>query len=252
MKTDITVSMITKNAEKTIEKSLRSVCDWVDKIIIIDDYSTDKTLEIAKKYQSIIYQNTYQGEGNQRNFGLKKILTKWTLILDSDEVITHKIRQEILNKVKSSVFSGYWIPFQSYFLNQKLNYGGENYQKMVLFRTKDSFCTKDEIHAAYKIKSGKIGQLKNKIDHYSYRSLSQLFAKFNNYAIREARQKKSLGEKTSLKKIFLYPVHLFWARFIKDKGYEDGIFRIPLDLGFAYMEFITYVTLAFLNFKKNK
>lgn len=246
MKTDITVSMITKNAEKTIEKSLRSVCDWVDKIVIIDDYSIDKTVKIAKKYQSTVYQNTYQGEGNQRNFGLKKIVTKWTLTLDADEVIADKVKEEILNKVKSPFFSGYRIPFQSYFFHQKLNYGGENYQKMVLFRTNEGFCTKDEVHAVYKIKTGKIGQLKNKIDHYSYRSLPQLFIKFNNYAIREAKQKKSRGEKSSFKKIFLYPPHLFWARFIKDKGYKDGLFRIPLDLGFAYMEFVTYVKLLFM------
>ena len=116
---------------------------------------------------------------------------------------------------------------------------------MVLFRTKEGFSTEDEIHAVYKIKTGKIGQFKNKIDHYSYRSLSQLFIKFTNYAIREARQKKSRGEKSSLKKVFLYPAHLFWARFIKDKGYKDGLFRIPLDLGFAYMEFLTYFLLFF-------
>ena len=48
----------------------------------------------------------------------------------------------------------------------------------------------------------------------------------------------------------MYPTHMFWSRFIKDKGYKDGYFRIPLDLGFAYMEFITYITLPFFKIFK--
>jgi len=44
----------------------------------------------------------------------------------------------------------------------------------------------------------------------------------------------------------MYPAHMFWARFIKDKGYKDGFFRIPLDLGFACMEFITYFSMLFI------
>ena len=101
------------------------------------------------------------------------------------------------------------------------------------------------IHYVWTVSSGRIGQLKNKINHYSYRNLINIYKKFTNYAIQEARLKKKAGEKTSLKKIFLYPLHMFWARFIKDKGYKDGLFRIPLDFGFAYMEFLTYFLLVF-------
>ena len=72
-----------------------------------------------------------------------------------------------------------------------------------------------------------------------------MYKKFTDYAIRNASEKLKKGEKTSIKKIFIYPVHMFWARFIKDKGYKDGFFRMPLDIGFAYMEFLTYFLLIF-------
>ncbi|PIZ67364.1 hypothetical protein COY12_02075 [Candidatus Roizmanbacteria bacterium CG_4_10_14_0_2_um_filter_33_96] len=62
-----------------------------------------------------------------------------------------------------------------------------------------------------------------------------------------AKEKYLSGEKSSFKKVFIYPIHMFWARFITDKGYEDGLFRIPLDLGFAYMEFVTYFMLAIMS-----
>ena len=74
-----------------------------------------------------------------------------------------------------------------------------------------------------------------------------MFIKFTDYAIREAKQKARKHEKSSLKKIFLYPLHMFWARFFKDKGYRDGIRRIILDAGFAYMELLTYSALLLYN-----
>ena len=79
-----------------------------------------------------------------------------------------------------------------------------------------------------------------------------MFSKFTDYGVRMAREKYLAGEKSSLRKIFLNPPHMFWARFVEDKGFEDGLFRIPLDLLFAYMEFIMYVSLAFLNIKNSK
>ena len=77
-----------------------------------------------------------------------------------------------------------------------------------------------------------------------------MYGKFTDYALREAKIKKEKGERTSLRKIFFHPAHMFWARFVEDEGYKDGLFRIPLDLGFAYMEFLTYITLPFISLKK--
>jgi hypothetical protein len=79
-----------------------------------------------------------------------------------------------------------------------------------------------------------------------------MFSKFTDYGIRMGKEKFLNGEKSSFKKIFIYPAHMFWARFIKDKGFEDGFFRIPLDILFAYMEFMTYITLFILNIKNKK
>jgi len=99
------------------------------------------------------------------------------------------------------------------------------------------------VHERITIKKKRTGKLKGKIHHHSYRSISQIYKKFTRYAFWEAIQKRQAGERPSFKKIFLYPLHMFWARFFKDKGYKDGLFRIPLDLGFAYMEFLTYFLL---------
>lgn len=242
---DISVSIIVKNAESTFEDVLKSVYGWTREIIVVDSFSTDKTIEIAKKYDAMIFEHKYDGEGQQRNYALKKANTEWILALDADEVVTPNLKKEITQTISNSKFSGYKILLRGHLKGKKLNYGGENYYKMNLFRRKIGYSTNDELHAVYKVKDNNIGYLKNKIDHFSYLSITHIFIKFTKYSLIEAKKKKIKGEKSSLKKIFLYPPHMFWARFIKDKGYKDGFFRVPLDLGFAYMEFLTYVLMLF-------
>lgn len=246
IKHTLSVLIITKNADELLRKCLNSVKNLADEIVVVDDYSKDKTIEIAKEFKAKIYKNHEKDLGKQRAYELSKVSREWVLVLDSDEIVSIQLKEEIVQLLNCSIAKpGFHIPFQNHFLGRQVNYGGENYKMLRLFR-KDSVTIEPAlVHESFKLKKGKAGELKNKIIHYSYRSLFQIFTKFTEYAIREAKQKAIKGEKTSLQKIFLYPLHMFWARFIKDKGYKDGMFRIPLDLGFTYMEWLTYMLLLF-------
>jgi glycosyltransferase involved in cell wall biosynthesis len=239
--------MITKNSAETLEKSLASVKKIASQIIIVDSLSTDRTVEIAKNYLAKVYVKEFSDIGKQRIFGLSKASGKWVLILDCDEIVSEKLMKEIKSKIENNQIkiNGYYIPYQNFFLNKPLQFGGEDYKMLRLFRRIKLYIEPSLIHNKIEVKDERMGYLKGKIFHHSYRSIFQIFRKFTDYGIRMAKEKFLNGEQSSLKKIFLYPLHLFWARFIKDKGYKDGMFRIPLDLGFAYMEFITYLLLFF-------
>jgi len=256
MKAKISALMITKNCEETVKKSLESVSGWASEIVVIDDNSTDNTIKIVQnsklKAQNYslklkVIQNKEKDLGRQRAYGLEKCTHNWVLVLDSDEVVTKELKKEIVTLLNGYIAAdGYLLPFQTYYLGRKLKYGGENYKKLVFFQKNKAVIKSGLVNERFIIPSGKVGTLKNKIHHYSYRSLSQMYRKFTDYAFRDAKDKVKIKEKTSLKKIFIYPLHMFWARFIKDKGYKDGLFRIPLDLGFAYMEFLTYISMLFI------
>ncbi len=249
----ISLVMITKNAEDTLALSLKSVHNLVSEIVVIDAYSKDKTVEIARRFNSRLFKHPYESEAQQRRFAISKARQDWILVLDSDEVVSDSLNKEIRQMLFSlPKASAYRIPFQNYYLGKKLHYGGENYKKLRLFRRGTSAVQirNISVHADLKGKKNRVANLKNKINHYSYRSIWQMYSKFNDYAIRLARENRQRGEKTSLKKIVLYPIHMFWARFIKDKGYKDGAWRVPLDLGFAYMEFMMYFSMLFLKRKK--
>ncbi len=247
MSAKLSVLMITKNAAETLEKSLASVKKIADEIIIVDSMSTDRTVEIAKNYLAKVYVKEFTDIGKQRIFGLSKAKGKWVLILDCDEIVSERLMHEIKSKIDNNriKINGYYIPYQNFFLDKPLQFGGEDYKMLRLFRRVKLSIQPSLVHNRIEVKDERIGYLKGKIFHHSYRSIFQMFGKFTDYGIRMAKEKSLSKEKSSFKKIFFYPVHMFWARFIIDKGYEDGLFRIPLDLGFAYMEFLTYFLLFF-------
>ncbi|MDO8497733.1 MAG: glycosyltransferase family 2 protein [bacterium] len=243
MKSNIALLMITYNSEELLRKSLSSVKDIVAEIVVVDGGSTDETIKIASLYGAEIYNYKGINLGGQRAHGLSKIQQEWVFMLDSDEIISLKLADEIEEVVKNAGYDGYYIPYKNHFLGKPVNHGGENYKILRLARKEKIKINPSLLHEKISLTSSKTGELKNYMYHYSYRSLGQVFKKFTDYAKREAEEKYKKGERVSLKKIFLYPVHMFWARFIEDKGYKDGFFRIPLDLGFAYMELVTYIFL---------
>ena len=243
----LSVLMITKNADEVLEKSLASIKKIADEIIIVDSKSTDRTVEISKNYLAKVYVKEFSDIGKQRIFGLSKATSKWVLILDSDEIVSERLMKEIKLKIENTriKINGYYIPYQNFFLNKPLQFGGEDYKMLRLFRRIKLYIEPSLVHNKINLKDKKIGYLKGKIFHHSYRSYFQMINKFTDYGIRMGKEKYLNREKSSFKKIFLYPIHMFWARFIKDKGYKDGLFRIPLDLGFAYMEVVMYFLLFF-------
>ena len=247
----LSVVMITKNAERLLAKSLESVQKLASEIIIVDNNSKDKTVEIAKKFGAKIYSLSTDNLGEQKDYGVKQARNNWILILDSDEIVSEDLANEIKSILaKSTKYYGFKIPYQNHLFGKPIYYGGENYAMLRLFQKKYAKINQALIHETVIVKNFNFGQLKNKIWHYSYTSLFQLYRKFSDYAIREARQKKQNNEHSSLKKIFAYPAHMFYSRYIKDQGYKDGWQRIFLDLGFAYMEGLTYTALAIMRLKK--
>ncbi len=243
MKTTLGLCAITKNNAALLPQMLSSVQGLVNEIVIIDDGSTDNTVEIAKQYGARVFIKSGYDLGSKRAYALAQTKSEWILMLDADETISLKLKSQIENlQLESQKYSGFYIPYQNHLFGKPIYYGGENYKILRLFKKREALITSNLVHEHVRV-SGKIGLLTAKIHHYSYQNPIQMFVKFTDYAKREAIQKARKGESSSLKKIVMYPVHMFYERYISDKGYKDYPLRILLDMGFAYMEFMTYVFL---------
>lgn len=241
---DLTVLVITKNSEGTLRNTLGSTVPLGAQLLVIDDYSTDKTAWIARECGAGIISHHGENFGNQRAFALLQVKSKWTLILDSDEVLTENNCIEIINAIKSEIYDGYRLHFRNHLFGKKL-FHGELHKKLVLFKTAKARIIPQEIHEQYKV-DGNVGELKEEVLHYSYRSIQQVLSKFFLYSILQAKQYKRECKRYGMRELFLNPLHMFYARYINDKGYKDGVARIFLDLQFAWMEFLSYFFIPFV------
>ena len=101
----LSVVVITKNEEKNIEDCLNSA-KWADEIIVVDDFSSDKTVELAKRFTDKIFQRKMDIEGVHRNWAYQKARNEWVLSLDADEMATPELGEEIkvlLEKAQGSM-----------------------------------------------------------------------------------------------------------------------------------------------------
>lgn len=251
----LSVILITKNAGDTLAECIQSIHLIADEIVVVDDFSTDNTVEIASDYNAFIHFHHQQDLGKQKHYALTKARGTWILSLDSDEIVSLELLEEIKKIIihsEADIHDGYYIPYINHFLGKPLRYGGENYKMLRLFKKKAVSISDALVHEHFSLQSGKPGTLKHAIYHYSYRSIPQMIGKFTAYALREAEERARRGETSSIRKVFLHPLHMFWARFVESGGYRDGFFRIPLDIGFAYMEFLMYMRLALFNILPSK
>lgn len=250
MDQQISVILITKNSEDLIVSCLSSLEELASEIILLDNGSTDGTLKKAKPFRPKTYFHTSDNLGALRQKAYEKANGPWILVIDSDERVSEELKKEIRETLKKTRHSAFWIPLRNHLFGRPIRHGGENYRKLVLFKKGSVKIDPLLVHERFSLTRGTASQLKHPLLHFSYRTVSQVIRKFTDYAKRDARQRYFNHEPVTLKKLFFYGPHMFYARFIKDKGYKDGPFRIFLDGAFAYMEGLTYALLAYYTFIK--
>ncbi|MDR6159798.1 glycosyltransferase involved in cell wall biosynthesis [Chryseobacterium sp. SLBN-27] len=161
--------IITYNEEKNIQEVLECF-DFCDEIILVDSFSTDKTVEIAKKFSKVkVIQNTFEDFTKQRNIALDAAKNDWVLFLDGDERITAALREEIIEELKKTVQKdAYYFYRKFFFAGKPIHYSGTQTDKNFrLFRkSKARYISGKKVHETLHV-NGTIGELKNKLLHFS-------------------------------------------------------------------------------------
>ena len=112
LKIPLTVAVITKNEEANIAQCLESVYGWADEIVLVDDESRDRTVEIAQKYADKIFFRKMDNEGTHRNWTYSQAKNEWVLSLDADEMVSPELRDEITSAIRNPDFQAYSIPLK--------------------------------------------------------------------------------------------------------------------------------------------
>jgi len=230
----------TFNSEKYLRECLSSV-SWCDEIVIIDMYSTDQTLEIAKEFGAKIYMHENVGYADPaRAFGLSKCSYDWILALDSDELISIQLKDRLLQEIAQNKFDVFKISRRNFFFGKEILGSGWSYKDDLIPRFfKKGFLTYGtEVHNFNKISdNAKIGSIIGKdisIIHFNYDSVNQFIRKLNNYTDNEVNSTKySYKGKPTLKIIYHFFRELL-GRFIYKKGYKDGWVGFYLSFAMAF------------------
>lgn len=219
----ISLFIITKNEEAKIAKCISSAKELVSEVIVVDAFSTDRTVEIAKEAGAQVYQRAFDGFTNQKNFALAKVSTPWALNLDADEILSPQLRQEIKQTLAGTTHAGFDIPFFNYFLGKQMKHSGLNKEyHLRLVRKEGARYEGGLVHEGLKV-NGTIGRLKAPICHYSYDSIEAYFNKFNKYTTLAASQMQKNGRKFNLLFVLVTIPFEFIKRYILKAGILDGM-----------------------------
>lgn len=189
--TDISVIILTFNEEIHLRRCIESVKGIAKEIFIVDSFSNDKTLEIAKLLGAKVYQNKWENNyAKQFNWALDNlpINTDWVLRLDADEYLTSDLQNEISEKLPylSAVITGVVFKNRRIFLNRWIKRGTYPIKLLRLFRFKKAVCEQRWMDEHIVLLGGQAIEFENDFVDHNLNNLSWWTAKHNGYAIREA------------------------------------------------------------------
>src|SRR5260221_1827683 len=177
----LSVVVITFNEENNIERCLRSV-RWADEVVVVDSFSSDRTVGLAKKYADTVIQHEFDGDIPQRERGFAVAAGTWLLYVDADEEATPELEAEIRAVLAShDARAGYEIPRKVFIFGTQIAHGGwQPDYAFRLFRRDRYRAEAAEVHGGFTV-DGPRGRLPGLLNPYTYDSIGQYVAKMNDY-----------------------------------------------------------------------
>lgn len=246
----LTCVVITKNEENNIAECLKSL-SFCDEVIVVDDYSSDKTLQKCKisNFKCQIYRRKLNADfASQRNFGLQKAKGKWVLFCDSDERVTKDLASEIVQIINDPFlsFKGFYLRRQDFIWGRPIIHGEVGAVRFLRLALRDSGVWKRRVHEYWDI-SGNTRQLKNPLNHYPHPTLYEFLSHINRMSSLHALANMEEGKRVSIIKIIVWPLGHFTKNFIIRRGFLDGMRGFVFALTMASHSFLGWSKLWMLS-----
>jgi len=237
----ITAIIPTFNEERNLADALQSV-QFADEILVVDSYSTDRTVQIAESMGARVIQREYGNSASQKNWAIPQATHEWIVLLDADEVVTDALAQEIQAKLQNTPEeSAFWIYRSNDFMGRRIRYSGWQGDRVIrLFRKSNCRYEEKHVHAEI-ITPGKVGILRHKILHNTYKGFDHYIAKLNRYAWWQARDYDAKTGTLTPYHFVVKPFFRFFKHYVTGLGFLDGWPGFTLSILQAYAVFTRYV-----------
>lgn len=238
----VSATIICFNEEATIREALESV-KWCDEIVVVDSFSTDRTVEICREYTDRIFQRAWPGFVEQKAFALEQARMPWLLNLDADERVSPALRTEIQAVLRAPGSDGYYVPRLVYYLDRWWWRGGwyPDY-RLRLFRREHAVWGGVDPHEKVVLR-GRKTRLKSPLLHFTYRDTSAHVATINYFTGVAARELRLRGRKASMRDLILRPAWRFLRFFVARRGFLEGIAGLFVAQSAAFYVFTKYAKL---------
>lgn len=218
----LTALVITLNEEKNIRDLMHNL-DFADEIIVVDSFSSDKTIEILHEFANVkVYQHVFNNFSEQRNIAIDYATNDWVLFIDADERISNDLKQEIQHVLASNnTKRGYFLKRKFYFFNEPVHFSGLQSDKNLRLFQKKNAKYHGIVHEKLNFNDN-VGILNNFLLHYSYAHHQHFKDKVFYYNRLKAIEKLNKGYKPSFVLAVVHPIYTFLNRYFFRLGFLDG------------------------------
>ncbi|MBI5190016.1 MAG: glycosyltransferase family 2 protein [Nitrospirae bacterium] len=246
----VSVVIITYNEEANIRAALESA-NWAGETVVLDSFSTDKTVEICREYTDKVYQEAWRGFSGQKARAVSLASNDWVFVLDSDERFTPELAAEIKRLTASDPdYDGYRCARRNHFMGREIKYGGwyPDYSVRLFDRRKGRFGDR-AVHEAVVV-DGAAGTLVNPMLHFTYSGVSDYLVRMDRYSSLAADELKKAGRQASATDMLFRPPLTFIKMFFMKQGFRDGMHGLVIALLYAFYTFSKYAKLWEMGEKK--
>jgi len=191
----------TFDEELNLEDCLASVCGWAAEVAVVDSYSTDKTVDIARRLGARVVQHEYEGPARQKNWALDNLdfASDWVLLLDADERVPRDLREEIAGIIAAggNGYEGFYINRRFIFYGKWIKHcGWYPSWNLRLFKRRLGRYEQREVHE-HVVLNGRAGYCRHDLIHEDMRDINHWIAKHNRYASAEAQETLRARQRSS-------------------------------------------------------
>ncbi|TWU28180.1 glycosyltransferase family 2 protein [Bythopirellula polymerisocia] len=187
----VSVYIIAKNEADRIGRAIRSVCDWVDEVIVVESGSDDDTAQVAEQAGARVMHNPWSGYGPQKRFAEDQCRNGWLLMLDADEEVSPALASEIQEIFRLPVnVDAFWMQVTDMLPGEdRPKWFAYSYTILRLYNRQRGRCSNHAYQDRVEIAGNNLGELSGRIWHHSFRSWEATVAKLNFYSSQVARDR---------------------------------------------------------------
>jgi glycosyltransferase involved in cell wall biosynthesis len=218
----LSVVLITRNEQDEIEECLEGV-SWADEIVVVDSRSTDRTVELARRFTDRVFVKDFAGFTEQKRYATSLANGPWILNVDADERVTPDLRDEILALLdRPGACAGYRMARLTWYLGAFIRHGTWYPDaKLRLFRKNAGRWVGESVHESLEV-SGPIGALEHPLLHYSFRTLRDHLDTIDRFTRLAADDLAARGEGGAFVHLLAHPPATFIKSYVLRLGFLDG------------------------------